>query len=227
LVKLIGKGAKHRKSLKLSAESLDFGKQPVLLSSVPRDGKLTNTGNVPITVESIEVTGPDTAAFKWATDEEPTVEAGQERRITVTFCPNESRKFKAGFRINSDADHSPHKVSLKGNAVWTELSPESLSFGDQKVGTRSAAQTVTLTNPSDAELFVTSIRVAGGASKEFKWETTGGSRPTVKADDKHLFSVIFEPEAALPRTATLNVTYRAGGNLERTEMVQLSGTGLE
>ena len=76
--------------------------------------------------------------------------------------------------ITDDAPGSPHVVSLSGTGTEPSvaLQPGSLSFVGQRVGTTSAAQTVTLTNTGGAPLTVASIVASGNFAQT---NSCGGS----------------------------------------------------
>src|SRR5207249_5773955 len=60
--------------------------------------------------------------------------------------------------IRSNAQGSPQTVTLSGTGLGpvVSLSPPSLTFGTQLVGTASAAQAVTLHNTGNAPLYIRS-----------------------------------------------------------------------
>jgi parallel beta-helix repeat protein len=92
--------------------------------------------------------------------------------------------------------------------------PGALSFGATATGASSAAQTVTVSNPTGSAAAVSSIAVTG----DFKQTNNCGS--SIAAGGSCTVSVTFTPTAAGTRTGTLTVN--AGGV---TNTVSLSGTG--
>ncbi|MFI0895054.1 choice-of-anchor D domain-containing protein [Streptomyces sp. NPDC020983] len=99
-------------------------------------------------------------------------------------------------------------------ASGVTASPGALSFGSVATGSASAAQTVTVTNPTGSAASVSALSTSG----DFAQSNTCGS--SVPANGSCTVSVTFRPTAAGPRTGTLTVT--AGGS---TSTVALSGTG--
>src|SRR5437899_12858924 len=71
--------------------------------------------------------------------------------------------------ITDDAPGSPQTVSLSGTGTVpaVTLSATSLAYGNQRVGTTSAGQNVTLTNNGGAPLNLTEIGRASGREREF------------------------------------------------------------
>ena len=72
----------------------------------------------------------------------------------------------AALTISSNAGGSPHGVALSGSGVAAPaaaitLNPTSLAYGNQTVGTVSAAKVITLTNSGNAALGISSIATTG------------------------------------------------------------------
>jgi uncharacterized repeat protein (TIGR03803 family) len=106
------------------------------------------------------------------------------------------------------------------------LSPGSLSFGNQQVGSSSAVETVTLTNAGNATLNVTSVSVNANffelASTPTSCPYTGG---TVAAGATCTIDVTFTPvgQAGLGvQTGTISITDNSGTS---PQSIALSGTG--
>src|SRR5713226_2598717 len=96
------------------------------------------------------------------------------------------------------------------------LSATSLSFGNQLLGTTSAAKTVTLTNSGGATLTISSITVTG----DFAQINTCGT--SVAAGANCTISVTFTPTTTGTRSGTLSITDNAKNS---PQAVALSGTG--
>src|SRR2546425_8442393 len=78
-----------------------------------------------------------------------TVVAGASCLLNLTFTPTAACARHATVTITDDAPESRHAVSLSGTGVTpptATLSATSSAFGNQRVGTTSAAQNLTLTN---------------------------------------------------------------------------------
>jgi hypothetical protein len=94
------------------------------------------------------------------------------------------------------------------------VNPSALNFGSVATGVTSAAQTVTVSNPTGSAASVSSIATTG----DFAQTNTCGS--SIAANSSCTVSVTFHPTATGSRTGTLTVN--AGGV---TNTVSLSGTG--
>lgn len=96
------------------------------------------------------------------------------------------------------------------------LSPTSLTFSNQAVGTTSSPQSVTLTNSGNAALTITSVATIG----DFGQTNACGS--SLAAGAHCSINVTFTPTAAGTRLGMLTITTNAAG----PDGVTLSGTGV-
>jgi hypothetical protein len=99
------------------------------------------------------------------------------------------------------------------------LSPASLTFASQAIGTSSSAQTVTLTNSGNGDLTGIAIAFTGANAGSFAQTSTCGS--TVNAGKSCLISVVFTPASAGSSSAALAVTDNAATS---PQSISLSGT---
>jgi hypothetical protein len=215
-------------TLAISPTSLNFGVQPVGVTSAAKTVTVTNNNNGAVTFTSIAITGTNNADFSKATDTcTPILLAGAQCTVTVTFTPSAPAKLnETAALVFTDSDvNSPQSVSLSGSAPVPAvgLSPTSLSFGGQLLTTTSAAQTVSLMNTGTAALTINSIAASG----DFAETSTGtGACPispaTLAAGASCTISVTFAPTATGARPGTLTITDNAGSG---TQTVSLTGTG--
>jgi len=107
-------------------------------------------------------------------------------------------------------------------APAVSLSPTSLTFGSQNVGTTSLAQNVTLTNTGNAALSVASVGLTGTDPGDFSQTNACGSG--VAAGANCSISVTFAPTAAGSRSASVSIADNASGS---PQTISLSGTGVQ
>jgi hypothetical protein len=100
------------------------------------------------------------------------------------------------------------------------VSPTSLTFGSQAVGTTSATQNVTLTNTLSTALTINNIFGSGTNLSDFGQSNDCGS--SVPAGDSCTIGITFTPTGTGTRTATLNISDSAGNS---PQTVALTGTG--
>ncbi|HLV87776.1 MAG TPA: choice-of-anchor D domain-containing protein [Candidatus Sulfotelmatobacter sp.] len=99
------------------------------------------------------------------------------------------------------------------------VSPTSLTFASQAIGTTSAAKTVTLTDTGTSALDILSITITGTNAGDFVQTNTCGT--SVAAGKTCTINVGFKPTGDGTRTATLTVN----DNTTAPQTVALSGTG--
>src|SRR5207302_6293515 len=122
--------------------------------------------------------------------------------------------------IRDDAANSPQVITLTGTDTVVELTPTSVNFGDQRVGTISPPQTVRLTNTGSTSLSIRGIGIVGNNFGDFVETTTCGS--SVPARTSCTIDVRFKPAATGPRTASIKVQHDGGGD----QPVKLTGIGV-
>jgi len=108
-------------------------------------------------------------------------------------------------------------VSILLQAAGVGLSPASLTFASQRIGTTSALQSVTLSNSGTAALSIASIVASG----DFAQTNTCGQ--SVPAGTSCTIDVTFTPTATGNRTGAITITDDAPGS---PRVVSLSGTGI-
>jgi uncharacterized repeat protein (TIGR03803 family) len=106
------------------------------------------------------------------------------------------------------------------------VSPMSLTFGSQDLGTTSQAQQVTLTNPGVGVLAISGIGLGGANPGDFG-ETNNCIPPASLAPGASCtINVTFSPTAIGTRSATLIITDNSGGVPNTQQNVSLMGTGI-
>src|SRR5207245_2674908 len=158
-----------------------------------------------------------------------TVVASASCLLNLTFTPTAASARTATVTITDDAPGSPQSVSLTGTGVTpptATLSATSSAFGNQRVGTTSAAQNLTLTNNGGTPLNLTSITITGAQAADFAF-AAGNTCPTgagsVAPGASCTISISFSPAATGARTATVTITDDAPGS---PQSVSLAGTGI-
>ena len=101
------------------------------------------------------------------------------------------------------------------------MSPTSLTFADQNVGTKSPPQTDTLTNIGSTALSIEKIGITGADPKDFL--ETNNCPASLPAGKSCAIKVTFKPTAVGTRFASLSVSYKGIGS---PQIVPLSGTGI-
>ncbi|PYV32981.1 MAG: hypothetical protein DMG22_11565, partial [Acidobacteria bacterium] len=206
----------------LSAASLTFGNQPLGTTSAPQTITLTNTGNTTLSISSYSIS----SGFAQTNACGSGLAAGAQCTISVTFSPNSLGTQLGSLTITDDATVtapvSPQTIALTGTgtAPIVNLSAATLAFGNQDLGTKSSAQTVTVNNTGSAALTITGVTTSGDFAET---NTCGGS---VAVGASCSVSVTFTPTAIGVRSGTLTITDNNIAVAVGTETVALTGTGV-
>jgi hypothetical protein len=199
----------------VSPTSLNFGSVAVGTTSSAQSVVLTNGTTSAITVKGAGITAPFAiASFGCGT----TLAAGASCTTTIVFKPTATGTFTGTFSIGDSAGNQ--SVSLTGTGGTTTggsvtLSPASLTFASQAVGTTSAAQAATLSNTTASAISITSVTTSGDFHV-----ASNGCGSSLAAGASCTVSVTFTPTASGTRTGSLAVTDSAG-----TQSTSLNGTG--
>ncbi len=208
----------------LNPPSLAFSNQNLGTSSAAKTITLSNPGTAVLTITSIGVTGTNASDFGQTNTCGSSVGVGASCTISVTFTPALAGTRSASISVVDSAAGSPQTAALSGTGVGVaqaSLSPPSLAFSNQNLGTSSTAQTITLSNPGTAALTITSIGVTGTNASDFGQTNTCGSSVGVGASCT--ISVTFTPALAGTRSASISVADSAAGS---PHTAALSGTGV-
>ena len=204
----------------LSPSSLTFSNQAVGTTSPPQTLMLTNSGNATLTIFSLGITGSGSNDFGQTNNCGRSLVAGATCQIMVTFTPLSEGSFNAAIRISDNLPGSPQLVPLSGSTLpgpVVSLSPPSISFSNQYVGTSGLPQTVTLTNTGNATLTITAINTTAA---DFGELSTCGNSVAVGASCS--IGVFFDPTATGTRSGALTITDNAAGS---PQTVPLTGAG--
>ncbi|HEV3254643.1 MAG TPA: choice-of-anchor D domain-containing protein [Candidatus Acidoferrales bacterium] len=169
-----------------SPTSLNFGNQPQGTVSNAQTVTLTNTGDAPLQINGINLSGMNLADFTFAGFTCGTsLGAGASCTINIVFMPQGVGSFSAELDIFDNSGNVPgamQAVPITGMgtppAPIVGLAPTMLNFGTEVVGGTTGPQTVVLTNSGSAPLLISSILVTGANANEFNLLTSGMPCPT-------------------------------------------------
>src|SRR5216683_4019992 len=228
-------------SVALVPANIAFGNQPITASSTTIDVTLTNSGTGTLNITSITLTGTDPTQFALGAPTSGTacplgasaLNAGSNCKVGVKFAPTTSGGKSANVSVADDATGSPQTVPLTGTGTTATvaLTPSPEPFGNQRVGTTSAASTITLTNSGNGAVTLAAanaVSLSGGNVADFA--ITGGTcansvvlTASPGPGNTCTVTAAFTPSALGPETTTLTVTFH-GGTPVATD--NLMGTGV-
>jgi len=177
-----------------------------------------NSGTTEISISSITVGPFDYFTTSNCPLQPIALSPGTACSISITFSPTTSGTRTATINIDDDSPGNPHSIQLTGigTAANATLTPFSLSFGSEYVGSTSAIQTLTLQNTANAVLDITNISISG----DFAETNTCGN--ALAAGTSCKIFVTFAPTAAGTRTGLVTIQCDA---LSGTQLASLTGTG--
>lgn len=185
----------------LSPASLTFPNQPEHTTSSAQQVTLTNTGDMPLSLASIQTSGD----FSQSNNCPPSVGVGASCIISVAFTPSLRGARMGTITISDNAGNSPQTVSLSGTGTGpaATLSPASVILGILPVGTTSSPRSITLTSNGEAPLLIGFISTTGDYAQ------TNNCPASLSVGQSCTIQVTFTPTAVGLRQGALLVTDNA------------------
>jgi hypothetical protein len=215
---LVGESLHLQVPMILSPNSLNFGSQNVGTKSPPQNVTALNDGGSALNVTGVSIGGSNPNDFTQSNKCPTSLPVGASCQITVVFQPQSGGPRAATLNINYQGFASPQTVALSGlGAISTvTLSPASMKFPLQLVGTTSSAQTATLTNTGTVAVNISTIAATGAFTQ------TNNCPSSLPVSSSCQIQVEFAPVSKGPATGALSVTDDAQGSPQE---VALSGAG--
>lgn len=204
-ISLSGSVATAAAKISLTPASLSFGSQAILSSSAAQKLTLSNTGNADFNLGPLLPSGKDPFDFTLKHECGKTLAAGKSCDISVTFSPRSAGDKSGAVVVTGAAIGAPATVRLSGTANGPKLATNTprLAFGEQAVGTSSAAKTIKVTNQGNAPLTFSKITLAGPDATHFTQTTTCTAAIAPGADCN--ISVVYKPTLEGPKLAVLSM----------------------
>jgi 6-phosphogluconolactonase (cycloisomerase 2 family) len=229
LLSIVGPSAVAQ-TLSFSPSSLNFGSRMVGTTSVAQTVTLKVVASPSLVITSVAITGANPAAFAIASGTTctngSTVLPHSSCTINVAFKPGVVGPKSASVTITDNAPDTPQNIPLTGTGLGAavQLSPTSLSFGNETVGL-SASRSVTLTNTGNLNLSLTTVALKGTNIGAFHIAsgTTCVNGSTVQPNSTCVFNVTFAPLATGSKTASVSLTDNSVGG---PKSFSLNGTGI-
>jgi hypothetical protein len=196
---------------------LNFGNEALGILSASRSSTLINASAATLTIASIAVSGNFLEGNTCGASLAP----GATCAISVAFLPGSLGLQTGTVTVTDSSPNSPQVLTLVGTGVVVELSPRSLTFGDQPVGTTSQPQTITVTNRGKQTLDIYGIGVSGTDFGDFNVDYTSCGA-TLGVGQSCQINVTFTPQATGTRSAVASIRDDAGG----PQAVPVTGTGM-
>ncbi len=195
---------------------INFPSQLMGVASPAQTVTLTNAGPQPLSIGSMKIT----SSFHQTNTCGKSVAAGANCKIEITFKPETTNTVSGTLTISDSASSKPQVIEVSGTGTVVKLAPAKLAFGNQKAGTASAPQTVTVSNQGTAALSLTQIYVGGTNYRDFS--QTNNCPPSLNAGANCVVTVVFDPIKSGARNAILGLVDNGGGS---PQTVPLTGSG--
>ena len=211
---------------------LPFGNQRENTTSATQVLTLTNGGTDTLHLTTVALGGTNANQFAIVTTgttctNGSTVLAGANCIVNLTFTPTALGAQAATVTFTDDANPTTQIVNLTGTGVFPQATPtpSPVPFGNQRLNTASAAQTLTLTNGGTGTLDLTTVALGGPNANQFAIAggTTCTNGSTVLAGANCIVNLTFTPTGLGAQAATVTFTDDANPT---TQVVNLTGTGV-
>jgi hypothetical protein len=199
--------------LSLTPLGLIFPVQLINTKSLPLTATLTNIGSQPSTISAISTTG----VFSQTNNCPVTLYPFGACQIEVAFAPTIAGTSTGTLSVTDDASGSPQTIKLSGVGTVVKLSATGLNFGDEKVGTTSAAVPISVTNTSRRALSLSSITITGSNAGDFAQTNNCGTN--LGAGQSCTVKVTFTPTALGSRSAILDINDDGGGSPQTASLL--------
>ncbi|HLI57873.1 MAG TPA: choice-of-anchor D domain-containing protein, partial [Actinomycetota bacterium] len=208
----------------LSPTSLSFAAEPIGTPSASQLVTATSTGGGTLSIGSVTVSGPNAPDFPIVDlcSGAALVPAANHCQVSVAFQPTAGATGARSATLTFSDSAGTQTVPLSGTAApGAGFDVNTLDFGNQPVGSKSAPISLTFANDTGASVRVTSTAVAGADPGDFP-VADHCSGFTLGAGQTCTIDVAFAPTVAGSRSATLSMTDSAAGS---PHTVFLRGTG--
>jgi hypothetical protein len=197
--------------------SINFGGQNTGTTSGGTAVTLQNTGTNVLSLTAISIGGTNASNFGQSNNcpVGSTLAVGAQCTVTVTFTPSAIGARSGTLSFTDNAAGSPQSVSLSGTGTTpgATLTPASLTYGSQAVGTSSTTQALTVTSTGTGPLTINSITITGTNPGDYSQSNNCPISPsTLAAAATCTINVTFTPLAAGARVAAVSVTDNAAGS---------------
>lgn len=196
----------------VSATQLTFENTSVGTSSAPQALTLSNSGDLPIGIQSITVSGAYTVTHNCPA----TLVAGAQCTANVTFNPTAAGPLSGVLNFVTDTGKSSVSLTGTGLQAFVAMTPNALVFSDASLGSSSQPQLITLKNSGNGDATL----VSGTASGPFSIVATD-CKQTLAPDESCTYQITFTPTAFGTQIGTLT----AGSNTDQ-KTASLSGTAI-
>ena len=209
------------KGLVISPSSLTFANQLVGTTSAAQSVTITNPNSEPVQMNVGFTAG--TADFTQNFGCPLTLAGGASCVVQIAFAPTTTGNLSTQLGVNNTGPIPSYLMNISGTGISSNgvtLSATHLDFGNQAVGTTSAAQALTLANFGTASLMISGVTLAPG---DFAQTNTCPVSPaTLAIGASCAFNITFTPTTTGLRVSSITVSDNDPGSPRTTTF---AGTG--
>jgi hypothetical protein len=203
-------------AISLSPSGLSFNTQPVATESSPQTITVTNTGNAPLMISRVAVTGDFTETDSCTT---APIAVNLTCLIQVQFLPTATGSRNGLLTVFGNVPGGQATAPLSGTgspAAAIVLDPLNLIFPSTTINATSPAQNITISNTSAAPVALRTPSIAGG---DFRI-TANTCGPSLGPSTGCTVAITFTATASGTRNGTFTIIDDSG-----TQTASLSGIG--
>jgi len=209
IVALNGTGtATPQPAVSVSVTTLSFGTISVGQKSAAQAATLTNSGQAPLTLASLALSGASVSDFALAGDcaSGATIAPGGTCTMQLSFAPTAVGTRTASLTVASNATNGSPVVTLSGSGVQYAIAVNPASASLQStVGTMSAAVQAVVTNSGASPITLSSITIAGPFVMQPGSNSCGEGPMDLIPGQACSVYVAFMPAAAGPATGEVTI----------------------
>lgn len=206
-------------SVVLNPSSLNFGNVIVGQTSTPaQSATISNVGGESLSVSQVSVTGDFTLTANTCVGQ---IAPQSGCTVSLVFTPT-AAGLRSGELIVNDGEGT-QQIQLSGTGLlpgMIQVSPQTLNFGTQPIGTLSTARAVTLSNSGDATAQDISVQVSGS------FQAVNNCGASLPGSTSCSIAVSYLPTVIGTQTGTLTVTDSVSPPQTETHTVALTGIGV-
>jgi hypothetical protein len=207
--------------------ALSFGNINEGSQSPVQTATISVGGNIPLVLGQIVIAGTNPNDFILENSSTcplngGSLPTGTRCTIDAAFSPIASGGRNAQISVPNNSVQTPATVALVGTGIAqpvASLSVNSLTFSDQRVGTSSPPQVITLTNKGDLPLVIGGISLVGTTD----FSSNNGCSASLAPAASCNINVVFTPSSIGARSTTLTV---ADNSANSPHALTISGTGV-
>lgn len=216
--------------LRLDTPLMDFAAVRVGETAPAQELTLESTGERPVRIDDLSLSGPAADAFEIADDgcSGTSLAPGRSCTVVLQFSPRSAAALRATLEVPAEASNGPLSVALTGEGVAPEpaVDRRRVDFAPVPVGSASRAEPLTLGNRGGASLEVAGMALEGSGAGDFALDGDRCTGESLGPGDECTVGVVFAPEVEGERRAALRFRLRGSGDGAAGIEVALSGVAL-